>query len=377
MENVSDKLDAQMLTLSKDVMCNNNSRKQVDAASASLTSTEKLNLSSDMPPIIEVVTDECSSGQEYQRHNDSINAHKENQMDFEVQAMNNPVENLLSDEKYLKEGQTLKVITKQEDACSSTSETDVSLITLAQENNSDPVIVQQNHISQENINVESGVIATMEPEGKPFECTNIILVTDTTSTECQIVETEDVETKISTESTSCETSSQTNSSIVLKTQDSEEPLSSQWSLHVMNRGDSAVSLEENGNSEQIEKTASKTKTNSEETYIAVLKDNENTKLVSVQDSDMQSDEGLTAETLIAISILQNSVASMNSECQESESKDERRVSLEKDVEQPLKSAEHSKQTTGIEIGVQANDYEIERRSGKVPARRRVIPFKFR
>ncbi|XP_076101242.1 uncharacterized protein LOC143071046 [Mytilus galloprovincialis] len=31
----------------------------------------------------------------------------------------------------------------------------------------------------------------------------------------------------------------------------------------------------------------------------------------------------------------------------------------------------------VETAVQANDYDIERRSGKVPARRRVIPFKFR
>ena len=29
------------------------------------------------------------------------------------------------------------------------------------------------------------------------------------------------------------------------------------------------------------------------------------------------------------------------------------------------------------VAVQANDYEIERRSGVVPARHRLIPFKFR
>ena len=29
------------------------------------------------------------------------------------------------------------------------------------------------------------------------------------------------------------------------------------------------------------------------------------------------------------------------------------------------------------IAIQANDYEIERRSGILPARRRIIPFKFR
>ena len=33
--------------------------------------------------------------------------------------------------------------------------------------------------------------------------------------------------------------------------------------------------------------------------------------------------------------------------------------------------------TLVDSSVQANDYEIERRSGKVPARKRVIPFKFR
>lgn len=31
----------------------------------------------------------------------------------------------------------------------------------------------------------------------------------------------------------------------------------------------------------------------------------------------------------------------------------------------------------VEIAIQANDYDIERRSGKLPARRRMIPFKFR
>lgn len=31
----------------------------------------------------------------------------------------------------------------------------------------------------------------------------------------------------------------------------------------------------------------------------------------------------------------------------------------------------------VEIAIQANDYDIERRSGKVPARKRMIPFKFR
>lgn len=31
----------------------------------------------------------------------------------------------------------------------------------------------------------------------------------------------------------------------------------------------------------------------------------------------------------------------------------------------------------MEVAIQANDYDIERRSGKIPARRRVIPFKFR
>lgn len=347
MENVTEKVDGQVLTLSmpsKDAMCSNSdsNSKQVVAAPTSL------NLPSDMAPIIEMVTeDDCSSNQEYQQHSDSINTPKEQLMEFEVQTMDKTVENLLSDENYHKEGQTFKVVTKQVDMCpSATSEGDVSLIALAQENDGNPVIMQQNHLSQEEINVnESVVTTTIESEPKPFECTNIILVTDSTPTgaECQIVETENLEAKISSESSSCENSSQTNSSsIVLKSHGSEEPSSSQWSLHVTNEGESAVSLEENSNSEESEKTVSKTKSNSEETYIAVVKNNENTGLVSVQDSDMQSDEGITAETLIAISILQNSVSPIHSECQESENKVERQVSLEKIVEQPPNSVENSK-----------------------------------
>ena len=31
----------------------------------------------------------------------------------------------------------------------------------------------------------------------------------------------------------------------------------------------------------------------------------------------------------------------------------------------------------VEVAVQVNDYDIERRSGRLPARRRLIPFKFR
>lgn len=31
----------------------------------------------------------------------------------------------------------------------------------------------------------------------------------------------------------------------------------------------------------------------------------------------------------------------------------------------------------MEVGVQANDYDIERRSGRLPARQRIIPAKFR
>lgn len=46
--------------------------------------------------------------------------------------------------------------------------------------------------------------------------------------------------------------------------------------------------------------------------------------------------------------------------------------------QPLKEDGETKDDKSlVEIAVQANDYDIERRSGKVPARRRMIPFKFR
>lgn len=48
------------------------------------------------------------------------------------------------------------------------------------------------------------------------------------------------------------------------------------------------------------------------------------------------------------------------------------------ADQPLKEEGETKDDKSlVEIAVQANDYDIERRSGKVPARRRMIPFKFR
>ncbi len=41
------------------------------------------------------------------------------------------------------------------------------------------------------------------------------------------------------------------------------------------------------------------------------------------------------------------------------------------------SAPHTESDDKTSIAVQANDYEIERKSGILPARRRIIPVKFR
>ncbi|GAB1604765.1 uncharacterized protein LOC115222730 [Argonauta hians] len=95
------------------------------------------------------------------------------------------------------------------------------------------------------------------------------------------------------------------------------------------------------------------------------------------------EDEVTAETLIAISILQNNLDKVNANNQNKEQfKDNDQTNDNNDLnESGTKDTEIvlRKPLTpiSVEIGVQANDYEIERRSGKVPARRRVIPYKFR
>ncbi len=55
--------------------------------------------------------------------------------------------------------------------------------------------------------------------------------------------------------------------------------------------------------------------------------------------------------------------------------------VEKEIEieskRPRVSAPHVEADEKNSIAVQANDYEIERKSGILPARRRIIPVKFR
>lgn len=358
---MTDKANVQTSTLSvsSNVICSNGNSDQVVSNSAPLTVAEKFDLSSDIAPVIEVVTEnECSATETYKQCHDANSADKEQQIEFAIEF------EVVNKDDIKEEEIAMETVKQIGVAPSTTSKMENSLI--VQENDANVIIMQQNDISQDIRVGETTIIASIEHEPpKSFECHNIILVSDPTSmdNECQTVENEHVESKVTIiESPSnCENlESHESEEPVLESQKSEETVSSRWSVNVADES-------KMNNPEQNEiDSIGKTKSDSGEMYVTVLGNNENKELEAVRNSDTLDDEGVMAETLIAISVLQNN-NNNNNDCPESE----RKV-----VEETPMSVENSKQTTGMEIGIQANDYEIERFSGKVPARRRVVPFKF-
>lgn len=133
---------------------------------------------------------------------------------------------------------------------------------------------------------------------------------------------------------------------------------------------------------EIEKGQSKTSESTE--TISVVPDGQHSTVgENATKIGANCEDAITAETLIAISILQNNLGNVNnksaeqvsSPCNNSQTDGSSgNGSVTKENEMMLRKP---LTPISVEIGVQANDYEIERRSGKVPARRRVIPYKFR